>query len=244
MRTFRGIYYINDGTTEHTLDLFLPDTQTKAAFIYFHGGGLENGTNTLPCDEFLTKKGITVIASNYRKYPTAKYPDYIEDSALAVAWAFENAEKYGIPKDKIFVGGSSAGGYISSMLCFDPKYLGSHGIKTTDIAGFVHDAGQLSTHFNVLKERGISDGTKRVIVDEAAPLYYIGLEKQYSPMIFLASDHDMPNRIEQTMLAVSTLRHFGHDKVEYRIMENTTHCSYNAKTVFGEIIADFIEKNT
>ena len=41
------------------------------------------------------------------------------------------------------------------MLCFDKKYLGIHGIKPTDIAGFVHDAGQPTAHFNVLKSRRI-----------------------------------------------------------------------------------------
>lgn len=50
-----------------------------------------------------------------------------------------------------FHGGSSAGGYISQMLCFDKTWLSKHGIKATDISGFIHDAGQPTCHFNVLR---------------------------------------------------------------------------------------------
>ena len=40
-----------------------------------------------------------------------------------------------------------------------------------DIAGYLHDTPQPTTHFNILRERGID--TKAIRVDEAAPLYYI-----------------------------------------------------------------------
>lgn len=240
----KDIPYIQDGNDRHLLDISLPDDKDiKAVFIYFHGGGIEGGNKEIPCGGFLEENGVAVISGNYRLYPNAKYPQFIEDCAAAVSWVFKNADKYNLPKDRIFVGGSSAGGYISAMLCFDSKYLEKHGISVTDIAGFIHDAGQMSTHFNVLRERGIPDGTMRVIVDEAAPLFHIGLSEQYPPMIFFASDNDMPNRVEQTLLAVSTLGHFGHKKAEYKIMENTRHCSYDHDRSFGELILQFIEKN-
>lgn len=240
---YKDIPYINDENSLHTLDISLPeDGDIKSAFIYIHGGGIESGEKEFPCGGFLEENGIAIFANNYRMYHDAKYPEFIEDCASAVSWVFNNAEKYGIPKDKIFIGGSSAGGYISAMLCFDGKYLKKHGISVTDIAGFIHDAGQMSTHFNVLRERGIPDGTRRVIVDEAAPLFHIGLSEKYPPMMFFASDNDMPNRIEQILLSVSTLNHFGHEKAEYKIMENTHHCSYDHDRSFGEIILDFIKK--
>ena len=149
--------------------------------------------------------------------------------------------------DKIFVGGSSAGGYLSMMLCFDKKYLGLHRLNVNQLAGFVHDAGQPTAHFNVLKERGID--SRRVIVDETAPLYYIGTESEYPPMLFIVSDNDMKNRYEQTQLVISTMRHFEYDmsRVHYQLM-NGTHCHYgaqmddNGESVFGRLIADFIKQ--
>ena len=202
------------------------------------------------CEVFaktLCRQGIGVMTVNYRMYPTAKFPEYIEDCAEAVAWAFKNIGKYG-KCDKIYAGGSSAGGYISMMLQFDNKYLQKHGINPTELAGFVHDAGQPTSHFNVIqKELGV-DG-RRVIVDEMAPLYYIGLADVYSPMLIIVSDNDMENRYEQTQLFVSTLKHFGHkDNVYYKEMRGT-HCAYvykeddDGEGVFGKIIAEFIKKS-
>ena len=59
------------------------------------------------------------------------------------------------------------------------------------------DAGQPTAHFNVLKYADVDP--RRIIVDETAPLYYVGLESEYPPMRFVVSDNDMTNRYEQTM---------------------------------------------
>jgi hypothetical protein len=179
-------------------------------------------------------------------YPNAKYPDYIEDCAEAVAWTFRNFDEYGKCKG-IYAGGSSAGGYISMLLQFDNKYLQKHGIDPLELAGYVHDAGQPTAHFNMIKyDRGV-DG-RRVIIDESAPIYHIGLAENYSPMLLIVSDNDIENRLEQIQLVRSTLKHFGHeDKVHYKEMHGT-HCAYtykvddNGECVFSNLIAEFVEK--
>ena len=156
--------------TKQCLDIYLPDTEQFKTFVYFHGGGIQAGDKTdvkLFC-EYLANRGVAAVSVNYRMYPEAKYPEFIEDVAESVAWVFKNINNYG-KCSGIYVGGSSAGGYMSQLLCFNKDYLGKHDINVMDIAGFVHDAGQPTTHFNVLKELGI-DG-KRIIVDEKAPIY-------------------------------------------------------------------------
>ncbi|MBQ8267095.1 MAG: hypothetical protein IJZ21_01750 [Clostridia bacterium] len=132
------------------------------------------------------------------------------------------------------------------MLCFDKAWLSKHGINPTDVAGFIHDAGQPTCHFNVLRERGID--SRRVIIDESAPLYHVGKDEQYPPMLIIVSDNDMQNRYEQTMLLVSSLKHFGHSqKVQLKIM-NGTHCAYvdaadqNGESVFGKLVTAFINR--
>ena len=191
----------------------------------------------------MNSHGVAVVSANYRMYPNAKYPDFLEDAADAVAWVFENIGKYG-KINGIYVGGSSAGGYISQMLCFDKRWLANHGMKPTDITGFVLDAGQPTCHFNVLRERGID--TRRVMIDDSAPLYHIGADKEYPPMLVIVSDDDMENRYEQTLLVMSTLKHFGHtDNVKLQVM-HSTHCAYirkadeQGKSIFGKLISDFI----
>lgn len=229
------------------LDLSVPETEQFDLFIYIHGGGLVNGCKDGYPPIFspvLEKKNVALVSVDYSLYPNAKYPDFIVDCAHAVKWAFDNISKYG-KCNRIFVGGSSAGGYISMMLCFCDKFLNDVGLKPTDIAGYILDAGQPTTHFNVLKELGIDQ--KRIIVDEKAPLYYIGLKENYSPMLFIVSTNDMFNRYEQTMLTINTLKHFGHEnKVSLKVFDGT-HCHYVRKldedglSVLAKTVVEFIE---
>ena len=230
------------------LDIHLPECETFPVFLYFHGGGLETGdkSDQQIFFEYMTSHGIAVISANYRMYPTAEYPDFIEDAAEASAWVIKNIKEYGNPNG-IYIGGSSAGGYISMMLCFDKRWLNKYGISPLDFSGFVHDAGQPTCHFNVLRERGID--TRRVIIDESAPLFYVGIDDNYPPMLFIVSDNDMPNRYEQTMLLISTLRRFGHNDSDTHLkILSGNHCEYFNKTdrngsIFGQIIYEYIKSN-
>ena len=223
MKKILDIYYTKEKHPMQMLDIYLPEAESFPVFVYFHGGGLEHGSRAAGTyGELLTAKGVALVSVEYRMYPDAKYPDFIEDCAAAVAWVKSNISQYGTPEG-IYVGGSSAGGYLSMMLCFDQKYLGVHGIDPLEIAGWFHDAGQPTKHFNVLKYEG--EDSRRIIVDETAPLYHIGTAEKHSPMRFIVSDSDMENRYEQTMLVLSTMKHFGYTGYDYRLMHGT-HCHY------------------
>ena len=255
MRKIENINYSSIALPEsndsraHLLDVYLPDCEGFTTVIYFHGGGIINGDKADQdyLGNWFANNGIAFVTANYRMYPQAKYPEFIEDAAEATAWVMKNISGYG-GSGRVFVGGSSAGGYLSMMLCFDKHYLQKHGILPEDVAGYIHDAGQPTTHFNVLRERGIDH--RRVIIDEAAPLFHIGCSSEYAPMMIIVADNDMKNRYEQTMLTLSTLRHFGYDtsKIELKVMKNCTHTSYVSKfndqgeSIFGSMIRDFINK--
>lgn len=242
MKQVIGIPY---GESElQRLDLYLPDCDSFSLFVYFHGGGIETGDKSREAQiaAALCDMGVGMISANYRMYPEAKYPDFVEDAAAAVAWAFEHISAYGAC-EKIYVGGSSAGGYLSMMLCFDKKWLAAHGISPLQVAGFYHDAGQPTTHFNVVKARGLDK--RRVIVDEAAPLYYVGLEEKYAPMRFALAEEDMQNRKEQTELLLSTMKHFGYENYDL-VVRPGKHVKYlrreNEEGVneFAGMVYDFI----
>lgn len=229
------------------LDLHLPHSEQFDLFVYFHGGGLVSGERggVEVFAKTLAEHNVATATVDYRMYPEAKFPDFIDDGASAIHWLKDNISSYGECK-RIFVGGSSAGGYISMMLCFDSHYLEKVGMKPTDISGYIHDAGQPTAHFNVLRERGID--RRRVVVDESAPMYYVGLADEYSPMMFIVSDNDMACRYEQTMLMVKTLNRFGHtDGIHLTVMHGE-HCSYVYETgpdgqgVFGRLVLSLINK--
>ncbi len=248
MNILRDIPY---GATPHparVLDLYLPDAPARATLLCFHGGGLEGGDK----EEYetaclhLAKRGIACVNANYRTYPEAKYPDFLCDSAEAVAWAQKNASSHGL-SERIFIGGSSAGAYIAMMLCFDGRYLGAHGINPDGMAGYIFDAGQPTAHFNVLIERGL-DG-RRIVVDETAPLYFVRENTAIPRVLLIVSDNDMPGRYEQTLLLAATLKNFGNgENTALRVMENSAHCEYvravdsSGDSVLGSMVDDFISK--
>lgn len=249
MKRIENICYVQRDNEPLCLDLYLPDESVFDVFVYFHGGGLERGhkanatVNVIA--PWLAAHGIAVAAADYRKYPNAKYPDFVRDAAAAVHWISCHIGEYGGCK-RLFVGGSSAGAYLSMMLCFDARWYGECGAFPIPVSGYFHDAGQPTAHFNVLRERGIDP--RRVIVDDTAPLYHISDKRDYPPMMFAVADDDMKCRFEQIQLVLATLRHFGYDerKLSYRLMQGR-HCSYNRTidenggAVFGKMIKEWIE---
>ena len=245
MKVLSDVCYSNMRHERQKLNIYLPESEEFNAFVYFHGGGFEMGDRKEAeyFANYLAERNIATVSADYRMYPTAVYPEFLRDGAAAVAWTFKNIEKYGKCK-KIYVGGTSAGAYLSMMLCFDKKYLAPFKMLPTDIAGYIHNSAQPTTHFNVLRERGIDN--RRVIIDEAAPLYYVGMEKNYSPMLIIVSDDDIENRHEQNNLLMSTMKIFGHgDKISFKLMHGK-HVRYvfendeNEINPFGVIVHEYI----
>lgn len=234
---------------ECVLDLCEPEGVSKPPlFIFFHGGGLVNGTHAIyPALASLAERGIAVASPAYRMYPCAHFPDFVVDAANAVACLLKMADRFG----KIVVGGSSAGGYLSQMLYFAKHYLRRAGADESRISGWIFNAGQPTTHFRVLEERGL-DG-RLIRVDEAAPLFYLTESfqgKPTVPLFILCAQHDMVNRTEQNAMLHTALLHFGYpaEKLSFRVMEGFAHCQYDeaqdaqGRWIFADLIADFFEK--
>ena len=153
--------------------------------VWFHGGGLKAGNRKVP--EELREKGIAVVAVNYRLHPKVKSPAYIEDAAAAVAWTFRNIKKYGGSSKRIYVSGHSAGGYLTSMVGLDKRWLATHKIDPNAIAGLIPYSGHTITHFTVRKERGI-DG-KQPVLDDMAPLFHV--RKDAPPLLLITGDREL-----------------------------------------------------
>lgn len=189
------------------LDVYHPtDRQGFATVVWFHGGGLKAGNRSVPKE--LREKGIAVVAINYRLHPKVKAPAYIEDAAASVAWTFRNIEKYGGSAERIFVSGHSAGGYLTSMVGLDKRWLAKLNIDADRIAGLIPYSGHTITHFTVRAERGI-DG-KQPIVDELAPLYHV--RKDAPPILIITGDREleMLGRYEENAYFWRMLQVVGH----------------------------------
>ena len=239
MEIIKDIIYGTEAPESQVLDLYLPDDTEADLFIYFHGGGLEHGDKSCKIVDNVFARGKAVISANYRMYPKAAFPDFLEDAAMVVNWAKEHISEYK-KVNKIFIGGSSAGAWLTAMLALDPQYLGKYGIKTTDITGYIINSAQMTTHFNVLRERGIH--TKRIMVDEAAPVYFVNENTVFPNMYIIVSDNDMACRLEQNLMFIKTLEMFGcpAEKRVYKLMEGFKHCQYDGNEDFADILCDYM----
>jgi acetyl esterase/lipase len=168
------------------LDLYYPEEKKDfVTVVWFHGGGLKGGNKYIPNE--LKEKGIAIAAVNYRLYPNIKCPVYLKDAAAAVAWIFDNIEKYGGDPNKIVISGHSAGGYLTSMIGLDKKWLAPHDIDADKIWLLVPFSGHTITHMTVREERGIP--AEQAIVDEFAPLYHV--RNDAPPMVLITGGRDL-----------------------------------------------------
>jgi acetyl esterase/lipase len=106
--------------------------------IFFYGGSWDSGTKSdyLFVGQALASRGITTIIPDYRVYPEALYPTFIEDCALATRWAANEASV-----ERLFVTGHSAGGYNAMMLAANTPYLSAAGVDRMKLAGTIGIAG-------------------------------------------------------------------------------------------------------
>ena len=186
------------------MDIFFPEVEEFFTIVYFHGGGLVEGDkgDTHEFVKHLTKLGFAVATANYSLLTESKFPECVKDAAYAVKYVKDNIKSKGI-----LVMGQSAGAYLTLMLCLNKEYLKEVGIDNKDIVAWISDAGQPTTHFNILKyERGLDPLLQRV--DEAAPLYYVNEDTDFSHLLLLSYEYDLPNRLEQNKLLMSTVKNY------------------------------------
>ena len=211
------------GPGEHDfLDVYYPDLTEYDLLIWFHGGGLESGTRkTIAFAEDLQKEGVAVVSVEYRMYPTAVFPNFITDCARAVKYVLEQiATESGVKR--VFVSGQSAGAYITMMLAMNKNYLDSEGVDRNKIAAFISDSSQMTTHYNILRERGLDTRLERI--DEAAPMYYLSENCFEGRLLIIYYTDDMPCRPEQNRLFYKSIRRFCPEQQIDIVELPGTHC--------------------
>lgn len=130
------------------LDIYLPQragVQGGAAptVVFFYGGSWRRGERAdyRFAAAALARMGVIVAVPDYRVYPAGTYPEFLRDSAQAVAWVLEHARDYGGDPHRVFVMGHSAGAYNAAMLALDPRWLAPTGHTPDELAGLVGLAG-------------------------------------------------------------------------------------------------------
>jgi acetyl esterase/lipase len=132
---------------EHRLALDVHQPAASATrppvVVFLHGGSWRDGDREgyRFVGQRLAQAGALVLVPDYRKAPGNAFPDFMYDTARAVAWARDNAGRLGGDPDRVFVMGHSAGAHIVALLATDARYLASVGMVPRDLAGVVAVSG-------------------------------------------------------------------------------------------------------
>jgi acetyl esterase/lipase len=128
----------------HRLDVYAPGDTAPAGghpvVVFFYGGSWNRGERAdyRFVGEALAARGVLTLVADY---PEVRYPDFLADCALALAYGLREAQRLGGNPKRVFVMGHSAGAYNAAMLALDARRLGAAGHAPAELAGFIGLAG-------------------------------------------------------------------------------------------------------
>lgn len=103
--------------------LYVPEslrgsTGPDPLLVYFHGGGWVVGdldSHDAVCRVLAEEAGVRVLSVDYRLAPESPFPAAPDDCAAAYRWVVAHAAELGADRDRLAVGGDSAGGNLAAL---------------------------------------------------------------------------------------------------------------------------------
>lgn len=108
--------------------------QKLPCMVFFHGGGFllkASGGHYKIAKEYAKKLSCRVVYVDYRLAPKYPFPYPTEDCFAAYKWVLENEVMLNIDKNKIILGGDSAGGNLAIAVALMSKDRNLHLPKAT-----------------------------------------------------------------------------------------------------------------
>jgi len=94
-----------------------PASDTGAAVLYLHGGGMIVGSVPIfdgPVSRYVARTGVPMLSVQYRLAPEHPHPVPVEDAYAGLTWLAGHAGELGIDPGRIAVMGDSAGGGLAA----------------------------------------------------------------------------------------------------------------------------------
>lgn len=91
----------------------------RPVYLHLHGGGFVLGApeiNDGANRSLAADLDCIIVSVDYRLAPEVRYPAPVEDCYAALKWLYGDAERLGIDRQRIAVGGESAGAGLAAML--------------------------------------------------------------------------------------------------------------------------------
>jgi acetyl esterase len=112
---------------EHPIPIRIYTPAAEGPFpclVYFHGGGwvvCDLDTHDAVCRAIARQAGAVVVAVDYRLSPEYKFPAAVDDCYAATQWVAAHATRLQVDPRRIAVGGDSAGGNLSTVMCLKSR---------------------------------------------------------------------------------------------------------------------------
>jgi acetyl esterase/lipase len=129
------------GNKNALLDVYIPQSavqsnQALPVVVWTHGGAWVSGdkADAGPYFKLIAAQGYVVVSVNYTLAPYKKYPAQIRELNQAYGYVADNAARFHINPNKIFLAGDSAGSQLSSQmaaLITNPQYADEVGVHMT-----------------------------------------------------------------------------------------------------------------
>lgn len=144
-----NIPYNNDNLPKHLLDIYLPaNAKGKLPLVIFiHGGGWLSNDKYADIGYMrktvaeIVSSGFALASIDYRFSTEAVFPAQMLDCNRAISFLYDNADKYGLDKNRFTLMGFSAGGHLASMVGLS---------KNNSIASFFMPGSSTSFRFKAV----------------------------------------------------------------------------------------------
>lgn len=230
------IAYVSGGNPRHQLDVYQPTdpalaVRARPVVVFFYGGAWQAGARSdyVFVAEALTQRGYVVVVPDYRVYPEVNYPKFLDDGAAAVAWASNNADRFGGDRSRIFLMGHSAGAHIAAMLALNRTFLEAQKVPGTSLKGLIGLAGPYD--FLPLTEPNVialfATEPKLALTQ---PIYYVSAAtaKSTPPVLLLHGDNDKRVYPKNSINLARELRTVGVN-VELDVLRGVSHTAIIAR---------------
>lgn len=174
---------------------YLQSGSTNPLYVWIHGGGWVYGEardvlllDSLPQCEVSTssgKKNNLIVASiEYRLAPEAKFPTATDDTIDALKWLVQHADELGVDRNRVSIGGTSAGGNLAAVL---GQRAVEEGIQLKFQAIFLPVVHYGCTSYSCLSHAGVPLlGAQEIVWFHSmyARSWRDGLHRYYNPLLF------------------------------------------------------------
>ena len=236
----------------YTLDIYRPESGAERApvIVFFYGGNWVSGERKdyAFVGHALAARGFVVVIPDYRLYPQVRYPDFLDDSARAVAWTERKIAAYGGDPKRIYLMGHSAGAYNAAMLALDPRWLRRQGSDPARLRGWIGMAGP----YNFLP---VQNPTTRPVFNypdtppDSQPLAHV--HKGAPPALLIAANKDdlvdpqrntgaLANRLRGAQVPV---REIYYDRVNHNTLVATLSSTLRRLAPSLEAVTEFVRSD-